>query len=174
MSAGRVKTDVFGQESALQYSPAWAGYCIIAMRAGLGWMFFQIGVTRILAPAWTSAQLLQTVPETNPLRESWTVFVASGGWPLDVALSWGIAFVGVGLLFGAFLRFSAVLGSGFTLWTWAMSIPRDGPFVNRHVVYLLVLFSLVTFGAGRIAGLDALFENHPLVERYPLLKWLLG
>ncbi|MFW6385131.1 MAG: hypothetical protein ACOCY7_03240 [Halodesulfurarchaeum sp.] len=174
MSSGRVKTDVLGHESALQYSPAWAGYSIISLRVGLGWVFFQTGVSRILDSTWSSHQFVAGIPEANPFGHLWKEVVASSGWLVDPVFSWGFAVVGAGLLFGVFIKPSAALGTVLMLLAWSTSFTPPGPILTRHLVYVLVLFSLVTFGAGRIAGLDALIEKHPIVERYPLLRWFLG
>ena len=99
---------------------------------------------------------------------------AHAAWLLDPLFSWGFVLAGACLLFGAFLGAGAILGVMLLLLTWVTSVSMEVGVVTRHIVYIVVLFALVSLGAGRIAGLDALFESHPIVESHPSLKWLLG
>jgi thiosulfate dehydrogenase [quinone] large subunit len=170
----RVKARILGHESALEYSPELAGYGILAMRVGLGWFFFHTGVTRLLDPTWTIHTKLATVPEANPFPKLCTWMGGHAAWILDPLFSWGFAFVGAGLMFGACVGASVVLGVTLMLLTWVMSVSVDVGIVTRHIVFILFMFGLVTLGAGRIAGLDALFECHSVFDRHPSLKWLLG
>ena len=169
-----MKASILGHESDLEYSPVLAGYAIVGLRAGLGWLFFHRGVTRVLDPTWSIHSVIANVPPANPFPWACEWMGAHAAWLLDPLFSWGFVLAGACLLFGAFLGAGAILGVMLLLLTWVTSVSMEVGVVTRHIVYIVVLFALVSLGAGRIAGLDALFESHPIVENHPSLKWLLG
>ncbi len=49
-----------------------------------------------------------------------------------------------------------------------------GGLVNDQLVYAAIFLVLGALAAGRILGVDRYLESHPLVERYPKLRYLLG
>ncbi|MFB6114060.1 MAG: hypothetical protein ABEJ58_08165 [Halodesulfurarchaeum sp.] len=174
MASGGVKTNILGHESTVEYSPDWAGYGIVAMRVGLGWMFFHDGVSRILASSWSASAYLAGLSVSDPFAVFWNWGGANATWIIGPMLTWGFAAVGFGLMFGAFLRPSALLGATFMLLQWSMHVTPTETLLTRHLVYILFLFGLVSLGAGRVAGLDALFENHPALRTDRSLRWLFG
>ncbi|MFB6267017.1 MAG: DoxX family membrane protein [Halodesulfurarchaeum sp.] len=175
MSTRRVRTAVLGHESATPYSPAGVGYAVLALRLAMGWVFFNTGVSRLLSSGWDTHTFAGTIPPSNPGAEVVAALATRAPWALEVCLTYGFALVGVGLLFGAFFRLNALVGGALMGATWVTSLSvQAGGFVNPYLIYVLVLFGLVAFGAGRVVGLDALFEGHSLVERHPRLRLLLG
>jgi thiosulfate dehydrogenase [quinone] large subunit len=51
--------------------------------------------------------------------------------------------------------------------------------INGDFAYMLVFLAVAAFGAGRILGLDQYIEQYEiggeaLVERYPVLEYILG
>lgn len=175
MSQDRVQTDFLGHKSDVQYSPTWAGYALVSMRVALGWVFFDAGVTRLTDPTWSAANLFLSVPAGNPLTGLWTAVGHSLSWLLGPVVVWGLTVVGAALIFGAAVRLSAAVGASIMALLWATSLPLGNSlYVDQHTVYAFVLFGLCTFGAGRIAGLDAYFESASVVARHPWLRWLLG
>jgi thiosulfate dehydrogenase [quinone] large subunit len=49
-----------------------------------------------------------------------------------------------------------------------------GYFVDSSLVYMLILFGLGAWGAGRIVGIDRALEETELVRNAPALRYLLG
>ena len=52
-------------------------------------------------------------------------------------------------------------------------------YINGDFAYMLVFLAVAAFGAGRILGLDKYIEQYEvsdeaLVERYPVLEYILG
>ncbi|MFB6124696.1 MAG: DoxX family protein [Halanaeroarchaeum sp.] len=175
MSSDTVRTDVLGHESSVQYSTTWAGYALVGMRVAIGWVFFDAGVNRLTDPTWSAGDVLLATRPENPLSGLWLGLGHAAPGLVGAILAWGLALVGIALLFGAAVRLSALLGGGLMVLLWAVSLPIDNAlFVDEHVVYLLVLFALGAFGAGRIAGLDAYFEGSEWVRERPWLRSLLG
>ena len=175
MSQESVRTDVLGHESSVQYSATWAGYALVATRLSLGWVLFDAGVGRITGPGWSVANLFLDVPPANPFADLFAILGHSLGWLLGPLLVWGMAVAGASLIFGAAVRVSAAVGIGIMSLFWLTSLPLEDAFlVNQYLVYVFVLFTLATFGAGRVVGLDAYFEGHPAVRSRPWLRYLLG
>lgn len=175
MSQESVRTDVLGHESSVRYSQTWAGYALVAMRLSLGWVLFDAGVTRITDPNWSAASIFLGVPPANPFADLFAILGDSLGWLLGPFIVWGMAVTGATLIFGAAVRVSAAVGAVIMSLLWLTSLPLGDAFlVDYHLVYALVLFALGAFGAGRVVGLDAYFEGHPVVRKRPWFRYLLG
>jgi thiosulfate dehydrogenase [quinone] large subunit len=52
--------------------------------------------------------------------------------------------------------------------------PANNPFMDEHLVYIVVFALLAALGAGRIFGLDALVERLPWVRKNRVVTLLLG
>jgi thiosulfate dehydrogenase [quinone] large subunit len=52
--------------------------------------------------------------------------------------------------------------------------PANNPFMDDHLVYIVVFGILGVLGAGRLLGLDALVERHPWVQKNRLVTFILG
>lgn len=174
MSSRRITVDFLGTESTLDYAPRAVGYAVVAMRLGLGWMFFHAGVARSLDAEWNVARFVQSIPSSNPLVPLWTWLGAHASGLVDPLMTVGFTVVGTGLIFGAGLRASALLGAVLMGLSWTARVSPSTGLVTDHLIYALFLFGLGALGAGRLAGLDAIFERHPVVERHPSLRLLLG
>ena len=83
------------------------------------------------------------------------------------------------LVVGALTRLAAFFGAFmmlmFYLGNWDMA---HGP-INGDFAYMLVFLTVAALGVGRIIGLDQYIEQYevggePLVERYPILDYVLG
>ena len=49
-----------------------------------------------------------------------------------------------------------------------------GYFVDSSLVYLLLLFGLGAWGAGRLLGVDRVLEETDIVRNNPWLRYVLG
>jgi thiosulfate dehydrogenase [quinone] large subunit len=154
----------------------------------MGWIILQGGLSKLVTYLdatpdndWTAAGFLRNVPAGNPL----TGFFASlAGNPLiDLLNMWGLTLVGLALLIGAFVRFSAFWGGVMMFFYWLASLEgglldglpvAHGWVVDDHMVYIVLLFALGAFGTGRILGVDRVIEDHDLVRSNPWLRYLLG
>lgn len=98
---------------------------------------------------------------------------------VNVAVPWGEVLIGLGLIVGAFTRLAAFFGALlmllFYLGNWDMA---HGP-INGDFAYMLTFLAVAAFGAGRVLGLDPYIEQYrvggePLIEKYPILEYVLG
>ena len=175
MSTRKLQAEVFGQQTDFEYSEASIGYALFGLRVVMGWSLFYAGITKVLDPAWSASGYLTHVAEGNPFGGVWTAMAGDWLWLIDPLNQWGLTLVGLALLVGAFVRWSAFWGAVMMLFYWASSLPlAHAIVVDDHVVYAMLLFGLGAFGAGRILGLDEYLEKTSVVESNPWLRYLLG
>ncbi len=162
---------------------------MLGLRLVIAWVFLQAGLAKLFEGgvgdplAWSSAGFLNNaVAEANPLHG---VFLAFADFApiLDPMVIFGQVLIGLALLFGVFFRFAAAMGAiqMFFFWTAAWQgglmagFPVDnGYFIDSSFVYLLLLFGLGAWGAGRLAGIDSQLEETAIVKNNPWLRYLLG
>lgn len=184
-----LETEILGRPVTFEYSEHWVGYSLFFLRIVMGWTLLQGGVTKLITyldgdPSndWTAAGfLMNAVPEGNPLMGLWGNLAGS---PLiDILNMWGLTLIGLALILGAFVRWSAFWGAVMMLFYWLASLTggllaglpvAHGWVVDDHIVYMVLLFGLGAFGAGRILGLDVYIERLDVVKSNPRLRYLLG
>jgi thiosulfate dehydrogenase [quinone] large subunit len=176
MSTRRLETELFGRRTDFEYSETWVGYALLGLRLVMGWTLFYAGITKVLDPEWSAEGfLLHAIPEGNPFGGAWATMATDWLWLIDPLNAWGLTLVGLALLLGAFVRWSAFWGAIIMLFYWAASLPLEHAIViDDHVVYALLLFGLGAFGAGRIFGLDEYLEDTEIAERNGWLRYLMG
>lgn len=171
------------------YSETWVGYSMLSLRIVMAWVFLQAGLSKWAEGgfgdplAWSSAGFLENaINPANPLSGMFAAF-ADLAWLFDPLVVFGQVLIGLALLFGIFVRFAAMMGAiqMVMFWTAAWNgglmdgFPMEnGYFIDSSFVYLLLLFGLGAFGAGRILGLDNKLEQSNVVQQNPWLRYLLG
>jgi len=80
--------------------------------------------------------------------------------------------IGLALIFGIATRLAAI---GGIIWmgifyTATAIWPEHNPFVDEHIVFIVLLGTLAVVGAGRYLGLGRRWEETALVKRLPVLK----
>jgi uncharacterized membrane protein YphA (DoxX/SURF4 family) len=104
----------------------------------------------------------EPAPDPGPLPNTMQKWI-------DLSTMYGLAILGLCLLFGLFSRTACVLSAGFLLmtylcvppWPWLPVAPNtEGyyAFVNKNVIEMLALLVLATTASGRWFGLDALIH----------------
>ena len=80
--------------------------------------------------------------------------------------------IGTALIFGVATRLAAIGGIAWmTIFYTATAIwPEHNPFVDEHIVYIVLLAALALLGAGRYLGLGDWWNRTTLVKRLPVLK----
>jgi thiosulfate dehydrogenase [quinone] large subunit len=171
-----MKAELLGREANFEYSETWVGYALLGLRLVMGWTLFYAGITKVLDPEWSAQGFLtHAIPEGNPFVGLWAALASDWLWLIDPLNQWGLTLVGLALLVGAFVRWSAFWGAVMMLFYWLASFPLEHSFiVDDHLVYAVLLFGLGAFGAGRILGLDAWLEDTALVQQNAWLRLLLG
>ncbi len=184
-----LRSELFGREVEFNYSETWVAYSMVGLRIVMAWVFLQAGLEKLSEGgfgdplAWSSVGFLNNaIAEANPLRE---LFLFFGQFPgiIDPLVVFGQILIGLALLFGVFFRFAAMMGGLMMLFFWtaawqgglAAGFPvAHGYFVDSSFVYLLLLFGLGAWGAGRILGLDGILEESEIVRNNPWLRFFMG
>lgn len=184
-----LRTDVFGRDVSFNYSETWVGYSLLGLRLVMAWVFLQAGLEKWAEGgwgeplAWSSESFLEfAVVEANPLHGLFEFF-AEYTAIVDPLVIFGQILIGLALLLGVVVRFAAMMGGLMMLFFWTAAwqgglmdgFPvAHGYFVDSSFVYLLLLFGLGAWGAGRVVGLDARLEESAIVQNNPWLRYLLG
>ena len=180
----RMSTELFGRETNFEYSETWIGYALLGLRLVMGWTIFYGGITKVLNPEWSARGfLLNAIPEGNPFAGLWTTLANDWIWLIDPLNAWGLTLVGLALIVGAAVRWSAFWGAVMMLFYWAAALEggllaglplAHGWVVDDHLVYAALLFGLGAFGAGRIFGVDAYLEQLDVVKNNRWVRLFLG
>ena len=158
---------------------------IVTLRAVIGGMMLFAGLGKyafISGEAFDASGYLANVDAASPVSgiyasmaaTPWFVEMANVLVPLTQVL------IGLALIVGAFVRLAAFGGAlqmlMFYLGNW------EGQWLaafDSTLIYAVVFATVAAFGAGRILGVDAYIERieiggQPLVERFPVARYLLG
>ena len=161
-----------------------SAWFVLSLRLMMGYAFAYSGFTKLAAAEpFAAGGYLANVAATNgnPLADLFA-WMGSTPWFVEfanVAVPWGELFIGLGLLVGAFTRLAAFFGALMMLMFYLGNWDIAHGVINGDFAYMLVFLAVAAFGAGRILGLDAYIEQYevdgrPLVEKYPVLEYILG
>ena len=182
MTNQEVKSRLFGREISFEYSQTWIGYSLLGLRLVMGWTFLQAGLQKLVDSEWSAAGFLQfAIPEGNPVTGLWTSL--AGNPLIDGLNSWGQMLIGLTLILGLTVRWSAFWGAVMMIFYWLASLQggigqglplEHGWVVDEHIVYAFLLFALGALGTGRVFGLDRAIENANFVQNNRWLTFLLA
>jgi len=160
-----------------------SAWFVPALRLMMGFAFLYAGLDKLIAGGFSAyGYLANAVPANGgPLVDG---FLWIAGNPtmlavVDVAVPFGQVAIGLGLLAGAFVRLAAFFGAFMMATFYFANWDVAHGFINGDFAYMLVFLAVAAFGAGRILGLDAYIEQYevggePIVEKYPVLEYVLG
>ena len=145
----------------------WQVAGLVILRVLVGWHFLYEGIAKLMKPDWTAAGYL--------LQSKWLLSglfhtMAANEAVMDVVNFlniWGLIFIGLGLIVGAFTRIASLAGMALILLYYICNppliglyytIPSEGNYliVNKNIVEMAALFVLFLFPTGKILGLDRL------------------
>lgn len=159
-----------------------SAWFVLALRLVIGFAFFYSGAEKVLGGFDAQGYLLNVAGQNGNPLEGMFLWMGQTQWFVEfvnVAVPWGEVAIGLGILVGFLTRlagfFGALMMLLFYFGNWDMA---HGP-INSDFMYMLVFLSVAAFGAGRILGLDDYVEQievdgQPLIEKYPLLEYVLG
>jgi|SRR3989338_11287908 len=149
---------------------------IFLLRLGIGWVFFYAGWSKVVtyftaAKDWTAGGFLSHLE--GPFGDLFSSL--AGNTVIDYLNAYGLLLVGIALLLGVLVRWSAFWGIVLMVLYYLAGFPPENAFVvDQHIIYILVLIVLSGLGAGRSLGLDAALEKSGVVKSNPWLLKLLG
>jgi len=120
------------------------------------------GITKVLNPDWSAAGYLAGAK----------TFSGFYGWLaggdilpfINIMNEWGLTLLGISLIAGVFVRWSAPLGALLMLLYYipTLAFPMVGDhsyIVDDHIIYALVLLYFSAVGAGNVWGIDGWLRN---------------
>ncbi len=127
-------------------------------RIVLGWLMFYAGLLKLITPSWTAAGFLHGA-QTFAGLYAWFATPGLIGI-VNFLNAWGLTLLGVSLILGLFVRWTAWPGVALMLLYYLASnafpaVP-NGFLVDEHVIYALMLVVFFYANAGKHFGLDAL------------------
>lgn len=177
MGTRELESEIFGRSVRFAYSEYWVGYSLLSLRIVMGWVFLLPGIRHAWNPNFSARFVIGPVADPasgNPFHWLWAPML-DWVWLLTPLNSLGLIAVGLALIVGALVRFSAFWGGVMMLFYWMAALPLENAFfIDDHVVYILLLFGLGAFGSGRILGVDAWLEDTDFIQNHPRLALLLG
>lgn len=146
---------------------------LVLLRFLIGWHLLYEGISKILIPNWTSAGFLKESQWIMSGISHWIVSNPEVLKVVDILNTWGLIFIGLGLILGLFTRIAAISGTILLLVYFInnapitgieYSIPTEGNnlVVNRTLIEAVALFALSVFPTGSFFGLDVLFDKSKL------------
>lgn len=147
----------------------------LLLRLLMGWIFVWSGFDKLIRGFDSSGFLVNG--SQGPLH-GWFVSLGENTAATDVInplVVWGQILIGLALIFGLGTRFALFWAAAMMFMFYIVQFPpAHNPFMDEHLVYIVVFALLGALGAGRILGLDAVVERLPWVRRIPALNFLLG
>lgn len=102
-----------------------------------------------------------------------TFYHALAGIPLvDWLFMLGLLFVGLTLTFGVFVKLGSLTGFAmlFLMYTAVGIPPANHPFIDDHVIFMLIMIGLMLSNSGDYLGLGKAWSNSSLVQKFKILK----
>jgi thiosulfate dehydrogenase [quinone] large subunit len=152
-------------------------FTLVLLRTAIGWHFAYEGFYKLMLPGWTrDGQRLGAWSAeaylkgaTGPLAPFFHNLAAQPGTvhAVDVIVPIGLLLVGLSLMLGLLTQFGC-LGAIVFLLTFYLSqppfsgMPQQGAegtylFVNKNLIELIAVMTIMAFRTGAIAGLDQLW-----------------
>jgi thiosulfate dehydrogenase [quinone] large subunit len=109
------------------------------------------------------------VPEDNPMREFFNG-IAGDAWA-DWLFMIGLAAIGLALITGVGVRFTAIAGGLLYVMMWLASLPlENNPVLDDHLLGAISLAVIALTLAGDTWGLGKAWAKTHVVRRFPVLR----
>lgn len=151
------------------------------LRILMGWMFlwafldklFGLGFATKATSAWLSGGSPTSgflkFATSGPLKETFQSL--SGVVWVDWLFMLALLLLGISLILGVGLRIAAMGGTILLSLMWFSLFPiENNPFLDEHIIYIVVLWVLSFNNAGDFWGLGKWWGKASLVKKYPILR----
>ena len=84
----------------------------------------------------------------------------------------GLLFIGITLTFGIFVKLGSLAGVAmlFLMYTAIGIPPENNPFIDDHLVYILVMIGLMISDSGNYLGFGKAWSRTDLVQKFKFLQ----
>jgi len=155
---------------------------LVFLRVLVGWHILYEGMVKLFSSNWSSAGYLM---DSQWIFTDFFQSLAANNTILgvvDFVNIWGLIFIGLGLILGAFTRVAAIGGAILLLMYYLShpplvglkySMPTEGSYliVNKTLIEAFVLIALSLFPTSQIIGIDRLINKmrgKPAPDETPL------
>lgn len=127
------------------------------LRVGLGWILLYAGINQVLDKKW-SAKAYIAQAKTFPVFYN-SLLAPSTLQIIDFLNKWGLTLIGISIILGLFVRFSAPFGAALMILYYfpILEFPNVGKnyyIVDMHIIFALVFLLFAVVDAGKYWGLD--------------------
>lgn len=100
------------------------------------------------------------------------LYQSLAGNPLiDVLFMAGLCLIGSALILGVGIRIATISGSLLMLMMWSsMLLPENNPFVDDHIIYIIVLLGILSANKNQKWGLRDFWVKQSIVKRFPVIE----
>ena len=143
---------------------------LLLLRLALGWVFLHAAVEKLTTEGgWTATGFL-THAVNGPLAGFFS------GMAGVAAVDWlgmiGELLIGLVLIFGVAVRFTALAAAAMLLLFYLAQLPPENGWVSDKIIYILGLNVLAAARSGTFLGVDHLLRS--LERKAPPLRYVLG
>jgi len=155
----------------------WQKIILAVLRFSLGWLMLYAGLEKIFDPMWSAAGYLNNAKTFTALFQ-W--FARPDILPvINFINEWGLAFLGVSLILGLFVRLSSILGAALMMLYYfpVLQFPYVSShsfIVDEHIIYASILVFFAVVQAGKHYSLYSWCSNLPICSKFPKLRSWLG
>lgn len=156
-------------------------YVWVLLRLGIGWILlwafldklFGLGFATSSAKSWLAggsptAGFLKSATY-GPLKEIFQNLAQNAA--VDWLFMMGLLLIGLALILGIGVRIAAISGTVLMSLMWLAALPpKNNPFLDDHIIYILVLVGLARVNAGQWFGLGKWWSQTGLVKKFQLLQ----
>lgn len=157
-------------------------YVLGLLRLVMGWIFLWAFIDKLFGLSFATLSdkswLLGNSPTSGFLK-----FAVHGpfaefyqnlaGIPfIDYLFMFGLLFVGITLISGVLVRLgglTAVIMLAL-MYTAVGLFPENNPFIDDHIVYILITIVLVLSNSGQYIGFGKWWSNISFVQKFPIFK----
>jgi len=148
----------------------------LLFRLLMAWTFLYSASHQVLVPNFSVVGFLNS---TKTFHDLFILFTTPTIAPIaSFLVEWGHLLIGLSLLVGFCTRISSFFGIVLLMMYWMahMDFPyienHNNFIIDYHVVYSVVLASLIVRRAGQICGLDSWASTLPIVRNSAPLRWV--
>ncbi len=153
----------------------------VILRVAMGWMFlwafldkvFGLGFATVPEKAWIQGGSptfgFLKFGSKGPFTD---FFQLLAGQPVvDWLFMLGLLFIGLALILGIFMKIASYSGALMVFLMWlAVLPPEHNPFLDDHLIYVVLLIALGIIKAGQYFGLGKWWTKTKFVKKYPLFE----
>lgn len=153
---------------------------IALLRLAMGWIFlwafidklWGLGYNTVAERSWIEgvSPTLGFLSNTSGPFADFFQQLAGQGW-VDWLFMLGLLGIGLALILGIVVRFASVCGIALLIMMYLASLPLShNPFIDEHILYVLVLLLLMFEKSGNWIGFGKSWSRTRLVQSMPFFK----